>query len=149
MLEAGPLEFGFSRNREVTMRRLSNNEEQHAQHIACGHLVRGCEDAISELQAAPSETNGRSRTRKRAQEILAHVLSSWQDTLKTLRSAEEPAQTTLPVGNLDEWTGDELFAEALARTSGDGPALRLMQGLTLRAQLTAHDHGSAAASLQS
>lgn len=131
------------------MRRLSNNEEQQAHHIACSHLVKGCEGAASELHAASGETGGQSRTRKRAQEILAQVLSSWRDTLKALRSAEEPAQATIPVGNLDAWTGDELLAEALARRAGNPQALRLMQGLTLRAQLTAHDGGSAAGSPES
>ena len=131
------------------MRRLSNNEEQQAQRIACSHLLRGCEGAVSELHAATNETGGQPRTRKRAQEILAQVQSSWRDTLDALRSAEEPAQATIPAGNLDGWTGDELFAEALARRAGDAPALRLMQGLTLTAQLTAHDGGSAAGSLAS
>ena len=131
------------------MRRLSNNEEQQAQRIACSHLLRGCEGAVSELHAATSETGGQPRTRKRAQEILAQIQSSWRDTLNALRSAEEPAQATIPAGNLHEWTGDQLFAEALARRAGDAPALRLMQGLTLRAQLTAHDRGSAAAGLKS
>ena len=131
------------------MRRLSNNEEQQAQRIACSHLLRGCEGAVSELHAATGETAGQPRTKKRAQEILAQVLSSWRDTLKALRSAEEPAQATIPANNLDGWTGDELFAEALARRAGDAPALRLMQGLTLTAQLTAHDRDSAAASLAS
>jgi len=127
------------------MRRLSNNEEQQAQHIAYGHLVKGCQDAVSELHAATGEADGQPRTKRRAQEILAQVLSSWRDSLKALRSAEEPSQATFPAANLDGWTGDELLAEALARRAGDAQALRLMQGLTLTAQLTAHDRGSAAA----
>ena len=40
--------------------------------------------------------------------------------------------------DLDGWTSDELFAEALKRRAGDPSALRVMQELTLRAQLTAH-----------
>jgi hypothetical protein len=118
------------------MRRLSNNEEQHAQRIACGHLVRGCEGAISELQAAPGETNGRPRTTKRAQEILAQVLSSWRHAMGVVTPSQEPLWNE---DNLDDWTSDELLAEALVRRAGDGPALRLMQGLTLKAQLTARD----------
>ena len=51
--------------------------------------------------------------------------------------------------NLDDWTSDELFAEALARRAGDGPALRLMQALTLKAQLTAHDRGPVGSDLKS
>ena len=131
------------------MRRLTNNEEQQAQDIACSHLVRGCEGAVSELHAATGETGGQPRTKKRAQEILAQVQSSWRDTLKALRSAEEPAQTAIPTGNLDGWTGDELFAEALARSAGDPPALRLMGGGILHALLTEHDRGLAAGNLES
>ena len=131
------------------MRRLTNNEEQQAQQIACSHMVRGCEGAVSELHAATGETGGQPRTRKRAQEIVAQVLSSWRDTLKALRSAEEPVQATIPANNLDGWTGDELFSEALERRAGDAPALRMMQGLTLTAQLAAHDSGPAAGSLGS
>jgi hypothetical protein len=51
-------------------------------------------------------------------------------------TAGEPITT---IGNLDGWTSDELFAEALRRRAGDFPALRAMQELTLRAQLTAGD----------
>jgi hypothetical protein len=129
---------------EVTMTRLSNNEEQHAQHIACGHLVRGCETAILELQAAPGETGARPQTKQRAEEILAQVLSSWRYTM----SVVAPSQTPLSNGDtMDDWTSDELFAEALARRAGDAPALRLMQAQTLKAQLTAHDRGPAAGNL--
>jgi hypothetical protein len=128
------------------MRRLSNNEEQHAQHIACGHLVRGCEGAISELQAAPAETNGRSRTRKRAQEILAQVLSSWRHTMSVVAPTQEPRRNE---ENLEGWTSDELFAATLARRAGDGPALQLMQAVTLKAQLTAHDRGPVGSELKS
>ena len=42
-------------------------------------------------------------------------------------------------GNLDGWTGDELLTEALKRSEGDAPALRLMQNVMLRALLAAHD----------
>lgn len=51
--------------------------------------------------------------------------------------ADEPI--TAVISNLDSWTSDELFAETLKRRAGDFPALRAMQELTLRAQLTAHD----------
>ena len=119
------------------MKRLNEEEEQRAQHIACSHLVRGCESAASELHSATGETAGQPRTRKRAQEILAEVLSSWRHALSVVTPRQEPLSNA--AGNLDDWTSDELFAEALARRAGDGPALRLMQGLTLRAQLTAHD----------
>jgi hypothetical protein len=131
------------------VRRLSNKEEQQAQHIACSHLVRGCEGAVSELRAATGATEGPSPAKKRAGEILAQVLSSWRDTGKTLRIAEEPATGANAAGDLDGWTGDELFAEVLARSAGDPPALRLMGGGILRALLTEHDSGLAACNLES
>lgn len=118
------------------MRRLNNSEERHAQDIACSHLIKGCEGAISELEAAAGETSGLPRTKKRAQEILAHVLSSWRQARSGLAPSEESLHLE---ANMDDWTTDELFGEALARRAGDRPALREMQGMTLQAQLTAHD----------
>jgi hypothetical protein len=118
------------------MQRLNETEEQQAQHIACGHLVKGCEDALSELEPAPGETNRRARTRTRAQEIVAGVLSSWRDAWSAVAPSQGPPWSG---DNLDDWTTDELFSEALTRRAGDGPALRLMQSKTLDAQLTAHD----------
>jgi hypothetical protein len=131
------------------MRRLSNHEEQQAQDIACSHLVRGCEGAVSELRAATGASERPSPANKRAGEILAQVLSSWRDTGKALKIAEEPTAVGIAAGDLDGWTGDELFAEALTRSAGDPPALRLMGGGILRARLTAHDHGLTAGNLES
>ena len=131
------------------MRRLSNNEEQQAQDIACSHLVRGCEGAVSELLAATGTSERPSPAKKRAGEILAQVLSSWRDTGKTLKIAAEPATVASAAGDLHGWTGGELFAEALARSAGDPPALRLMGGGILHALLTAHDRGLAAGNLES
>ncbi len=71
------------------MTRLSNNEEQQAQHIACSHLVKGCEGAVSELQHVTGEAEGQSPTMARAGDILAQVLSSWQNALKVLTPGEE------------------------------------------------------------
>ena len=124
------------------MTRLNDDEEQQAQHMACAHLVRGCEGAVSELRLANDEREGQSPTVQRAGAILAQVLSSWRDTEKALGSAREPAAVASPA-SLDGWTSDELFAEALARTAGDVPALRLMQDVVLEARLTAHDRESA------
>lgn len=118
------------------MRRLNNKEEQQAQHIACSHLIRGCEGAISELQAAGGETNGLPRTKKRAEDILTEVLSSWRHAMDAIAPSQAPLWNQ---DNLDRWTSDELFGEALARRAEDGPALRLMQARTLVAQLTEHD----------
>ncbi len=119
------------------MKRLNDEEERQAQHIACGHLVKGCESAASELHAAVGEKHGQSRTKERAQELLAEVLSSWRHALSVVTPGLEPPPDA--AGNLDDWTSDELFAEALTRRADDAPALRLMQGLTLKAQLAAHD----------
>ncbi len=127
------------------MQRLSDSDEQHAQHVACGHLVRGCEAAISELQAAPGETDAQSQTRERSQEILGQVLSSWRQAMSVSASSQEAVSNE---ENLNNWTSDELFAEALARRAGDGPALRLMQTQTLKAQLTEQDRGRAASDLK-
>jgi hypothetical protein len=50
--------------------------------------------------------------------------------------SQEPLKNS---DKLEGWTSEELFAEALTRRAGDGPALRVMQSRTLKAQLTAHD----------
>lgn len=61
-------------------------------------------------------------------------------------AAEEPGAVPIAAaaGNLDGWTREELFAEAVKRSGGDPPALRLMQGVVLAALLTAHDRRRAA-----
>lgn len=130
------------------MRHLSDDEEQHAQHIACSHLVRGCEGAVSELLAATGASEGPSPAKRRAAEILAQVLSSWSDTRNALTIVGEPASVAIVAGDLHGWTSDELFAEVLTRRASDAPALRVMQGSTVRALLTAHDGGSAASNLE-
>ena len=68
---------------------LSDEDERQAQRIACTHLIRGCEGAVSELLHAVSEADERSPATKRAREILVRVLSSWRDTLQALKTAEE------------------------------------------------------------
>ena len=121
------------------MKRLNDNEEQRAQSMACTHLVRGCEDAVSDLVLATGEADEPSAITQRAHDILAEVLSSWREASEALRPADLP-ETAATVGNdLDGWTSDELFAEAVGRRADDAPALRLMQGTLLRAFLTAHD----------
>lgn len=126
------------------MIRLSHDEERQAQHIACGHLVRGCEGAAAELLATSGEREEQSPTKKRSGEILDQVLASWRGALKGLTTTEEPGALNTPASSLDGWTGDELFAEAVTRSAEDPAALRLMQGVLLRARLTAHDRGVAA-----
>ncbi len=43
--------------------------------------------------------------------------------------------------NLEAWTTEQLFAEALERSGQNVPALRQMERLILRSLLTAHDAG--------
>jgi len=120
------------------MKRLTHNDEQRAQSIACTHLVRGCEDAVSNLVSAGAATEP-SAISERAHDILAEVLSSWRDASEFLRHVGPPDAVPTVATNLDDWTSDELFAEALGRRADDVPALRLMQGTLLRAFLTAYD----------
>ena len=110
-------------------------EEKHALRIACDHLVRGCEGAISELRGATCAGDEQPPVERRAERIAAKVLSSWRDALTTLKNPNEPMP--IAVDSLDNWTTEELIAEALKRSTGDAPALRLMQQRTLQAQLTA------------
>jgi hypothetical protein len=121
------------------MKRLNDNEEQQAQSMACTHLVRGCEDAVSDLVLATGEAGEPPAIRERAHDILAEVLSSWQEASEALRPADLPEAGVTVANNLDGWTTDELFAEAVGRRADDAPALRLMQDTLLRAFLTAHD----------
>jgi len=120
------------------MKPLTNNDEQRAQSMACAHLVRGCEDAVSSLvlTGAAAEPSAIS---ERAHDILAEVLSSWRDASEFLRPEGPPDAVSTVATNLDGWTSDELFAEALGRRADDVPALRLMQGTLLQAFLTAYD----------
>jgi hypothetical protein len=120
------------------MLRLSDNEEQQAQSIACTHLVRGCEGAVSELALRNGEADGPSPAMDRARDILAQVLSSWRDVLDAVRPVEASAVTPV-VGNLDRWTTAALFTEVVERSAADTQELRLMQDTILRALLAAHD----------
>jgi len=81
----------FAEPQEVKMSNLSDDDERQAQHIACSHLIRGCESAVSELLYGMSEADEGSPAMKRAREILVRVISSWRDTLKALKTAEEAA----------------------------------------------------------
>lgn len=55
------------------------DEELEAQRIACDFLVRGCQSALSDLQA--------SSRAPRAGEIMEEILASWRETLALLESA--------------------------------------------------------------
>ena len=116
-----------------------HDEEKQAQRIACAHLIRGCEAAVSDLQDVVREAKEQSLTSVRAGDILANVLASWREALQIL-TVDEKTGPAPRAANLDAWTSDELFAETLTRRANDGPGLRAMEGLTLRALLEAHDH---------
>jgi len=76
--------------------------------------------------------------------MVAHKQKHRNGLLPTPARPADLPEAAATVGNdLDGWTSDELFAEALARTAGDVPALRLMQDVVLEARLTAHDRESA------
>ena len=65
-----------------------DEEEREAQRIALAHLIRGCDDAVSELIRAVSENGDQPEATKRAREILAEMLSSWRQTLSALGPSE-------------------------------------------------------------
>lgn len=125
------------------MKRLNDNQEQQAQRMACTHLVHGCENAISNLALATDEAANPSMIGLRAQDILAEVLASWRDVAEAMRPLESPQAATPVANTLDGWTSDELFAEVVERGADNTPALRMMQGLVVKAQLAAHDRASA------
>ncbi len=62
--------------------------ELKARHLACSHLVKGCQDAIIRFRETAEGQQGRqASTAHRAIEILEEALGSWCDTLSILRSA--------------------------------------------------------------
>ena len=63
--------------------------ELKARHLACSHLVKGCQDAIIRFRerTAEGEQGQQASSAHRAIEILEEVLGSWCDTLSILRSA--------------------------------------------------------------
>lgn len=82
----------MAEQRDAGVTGLSEVQERQAQRMACTRLVSGCEGAVSELLVSISEDTEPSPVTTRARELLAQVLSSWRDTLKTLRTAEERAR---------------------------------------------------------
>ena len=53
--------------------------------------------------------------------------------------AHELGESGAAANSLDAWTTDQLLDEALLRSGGDAPALRLMHRRTLEAFLAARD----------
>lgn len=71
--------------------RLSPEEiaELKAHHLACSHLVKGCQDATIRLRrdrAAQLSAGPQDSIEYRAVEILEHVLGSWCETISILRA---------------------------------------------------------------
>lgn len=56
--------------------------------------------------------------------------------------ARELGADVLAASSLEDWTTDQLLDEALLRSGGDAPALRLMHRRTLAALLAACDRES-------
>ena len=77
-----------AKSRGVKMVAPVDGEEREAQRIALAHLIRGCDDAVSELIRAASKDDDQSPATRRAREILAEMLSSWRQTLSALGPSE-------------------------------------------------------------
>lgn len=71
--------------------RLNREElvELKAHHLACSHLIKGCQDATIRLRrdrASELSAAGDQSSEYRAVEILEDVLGSWCETLSVLRA---------------------------------------------------------------
>jgi hypothetical protein len=86
------MEEVLAEQRDTGVIGLTEGEERQAQRLACTRLVSGCEGAVSDLLVTISEEAEPSLVTTRARELLAQVLSSWRDTLTTLRTADERAR---------------------------------------------------------
>jgi hypothetical protein len=63
--------------------------ELKAHHLACSHLIRGCQDATIRLRGGKSggpDIEAQADVEFRAVEILEHILASWCETLFILRA---------------------------------------------------------------
>ena len=71
------------------------SDELRAQHIACSYLVRGCEDALTELARTLIETRsaGEGAANARAADILSDILDDWKETMAILRATAQAAST--------------------------------------------------------
>jgi len=61
--------------------------ELKAHHLACGHLVRGCQDAIFRFRSQAGGGIQSDSVSFRTIEIMESVLESWCETLSILRLA--------------------------------------------------------------
>ena len=67
------------------------SEVLRAQQIACSYLVRGCEDALTELARTLIETRfvGEGAANARAADILSDILDGWRETLVILQATAQ------------------------------------------------------------
>lgn len=66
--------------------------ELKAHHLACSHLVRGCQDAIFRYRDSAADSDAEAaKLSHRTVEILEDVLASWCETVSMLRSALDHA----------------------------------------------------------
>jgi hypothetical protein len=82
----------FATPGEGTMTQHYDDDERRAQRIACSHLILGCEAAVSDMLIELGDEGSGSPAMVRAREILAHVLSSWHETLRALTPKDEPVE---------------------------------------------------------
>jgi hypothetical protein len=111
-----PSSLGFS----LTPRELN---ELKAHHMACSHLIKGCQDAAIRLRRlAPSTSDAEQlAVELRAVEILEQVLGSWCETLSVLRA--NLAQPPLPLDPaLPRWLANDrnVFAGAAGKPASMG-----------------------------
>lgn len=67
---------------------IQETAELKAHHLACSHLVRGCQEAIFEFRTQAATGDDASlRLAERTIEILEGVLETWCETLAVVHSA--------------------------------------------------------------
>ena len=76
--------------------------ELKAHHLACSHLIKGCQDATIRLRNGEVDQGKhdphQADVEFRAVEILEHILDSWCETLSILRAnLKESTYGSIPV----------------------------------------------------
>ena len=104
--------------------RLNREElaELKAHHLACSHMIKGCQDATIRLRrdrAAELRVAGRHQgIEYRAVEILEDVLGSWCETLSVLRANLSQSSP----GDMAAWQRPareaSVFSEGMTSTAG-------------------------------
>lgn len=97
--------------------------ELKAHHLACSHLVRGCQDAIFRFRGSAAGDADAERVAHRTVEILEDIVASWCETVSMLRSALDHASNG---GALDMATRGErhaLMPGSRSKTTADTSTL--------------------------